>query len=61
MKRILLAWTVYDPEVGYVQGMTYIAALIFVTVVVNSRVKHTESDCFALFVRLMDNYDLRTL
>jgi len=61
IKNILLAWTMYEPEVGYVQGMTYIIVLIYVTVVVKSKVKHDEGDCFAFFVQLMNNYDLRTL
>lgn len=50
LKRVLYAFIKYNPKLGYVQGMNYIAA---------SLLYHcTESDAFWLFLRLVYDYDL---
>ncbi len=51
LKRMLTAFSNYDPVMGYVQGMNFIAAaLLWHT---------TESDSFWLLVHFMEDYDLR--
>jgi Rab-GTPase-TBC domain len=50
LQRILYAFIKYNPKLGYVQGMNYIAA---------SLLYHcSESDAFWLFLRLVYDYDL---
>ena len=50
LKRILYAFIKYNPRLGYLQGMNYIAA---------SLLYHcTESDAFWLFLRLVYDYNL---
>ena len=51
LRRCLIAFSKYDLELGYVQGMNFIMA---------SLLWHaTESDAFWLFVRLIEDYELR--
>ena len=51
LRRCLLAFSKYDLELGYVQGMNFIMA---------SLLWHaTEVDAFWLFVRLIEDYELR--
>ena len=50
LQRLLYAFIKYNPKLGYVQGMNYIAA---------SLLYHcTESDAFWLFLRLVYDYNL---
>ncbi|GEQ70762.1 hypothetical protein JCM33374_g4441 [Metschnikowia sp. JCM 33374] len=50
---VILAYSNFDPDVGYTQGMVFIA----VPLVMNM----TESECFCLLVTLMKEYGLREL
>jgi len=61
IQNILFAWCSYDPDIGYVQGMAYIATLIYVTVVLNSMVEHDEEDAFCLFTSIMISYGFKNL
>lgn len=51
--RMIKAYSLYDPEVGYTQGMAFIAVPILLNM--------TESEAFCLLVCLMKDYGLRTL
>jgi len=51
LKRLLTAFSNYDPGMGYVQGMNFIAAALLWHA--------TEVDSFWLLVHLMEDYDLR--
>ena len=51
LRRVLVAYCKYDPNLGYVQGMNYIvAALLW---------HCTEVDAFWIFVGLMEKHELR--
>jgi len=51
MKNILIAYSKYDPQVGYVQGMNFIAgALLY---------HCSEEIGFWIFVLLIKNYEIR--
>ncbi|KAJ1652208.1 GTPase-activating protein [Dispira simplex] len=49
--RVLKAYALYDPEVGYCQGIAFIVAPLLLYM--------PEEEAFCLLVRLMKNYDLR--
>ncbi|CCF58699.1 hypothetical protein KAFR_0F01030 [Kazachstania africana CBS 2517] len=50
--NILSTYSVYDPDVGYTQGMAFIAAPLLLNC-------ESEADAFGLLVVLMKNYGLR--
>ncbi|KAJ1965386.1 GTPase-activating protein [Dispira parvispora] len=49
--RVLKAYALYDPEVGYCQGIAFIVAPLLLHM--------PEEEAFCLLVRLMETYDLR--
>lgn len=51
--RIIKAYSLFDPDVGYTQGMAFIAAPILINM--------EEAEAFCLLVRLMKDYDFRSL
>ncbi|ORX89785.1 RabGAP/TBC, partial [Basidiobolus meristosporus CBS 931.73] len=51
--NVLKAYSVYDPEIGYAQGLGYIVAVLLIHM--------TESEAFSVFVRLMQSLDLREM
>lgn len=51
LQRVLTAFSNYDPVMGYVQGMNFIAAALLWHA--------SEVDAFWLLVHLMEDYDLR--
>lgn len=51
--NVIKAYSLFDPDVGYTQGMVFIA----VPLVMNMN----EAECFSLFVTLMKEYGLRDL
>ena len=53
LKRLLMAYAEFDPEVGYCQGMTFIAATILV------RLEFDEALSFEAFANLMTVHQLR--
>jgi len=52
--NIMKAYSVYDSEVGYCQGLSFIAGLFLMQ-------NMKEELAFTIFVRLMESYNLRTL
>lgn len=53
LRHVLMAYAKYDVELGYVQGMNFIVA---------SLLWHaSESDAFWLFVRLIEDFELREI
>lgn len=53
LERLLTAYSVFDPEVGYTQGMAFIAVPLLLEL--------SETEAFTLFVQLMKNYDFRSV
>lgn len=51
LKRILTTYAKYDPKIGYIQGMNFIAALFLY--------HSSEIIAFWLFVALIEDYELR--
>lgn len=51
LMRVLKAYSVYDPEVDYTQGMNYIVALLLMYL--------REEDSFWVFATLMREYNMR--
>jgi hypothetical protein len=51
LRRVLIAFAKYDPSLGYVQGMNFIAAALLW--------HSTEAEAFWLIVALMEDYELR--
>ena len=51
--NVIKAYSLYDPDVGYTQGMIFIAAPLVMNM--------SESECFCLLVMLMKDYQLRDL
>ncbi|ODV58631.1 RabGAP/TBC, partial [Ascoidea rubescens DSM 1968] len=51
--NIIKAYSLFDPEVGYTQGMAFIAVPLIMNM--------TESEAFCLLVKLMKTYGLREL
>jgi Rab-GTPase-TBC domain len=54
LRRMLRAYAIYVPEVGYCQGMSSVAALL----IMNSQ---GEEDAFLMFVRFMSRYGYRKM
>eukprot|EP00921_Rhytidocystis_pertsovi_P000954 GHVQ01001648.1.p1 GENE.GHVQ01001648.1~~GHVQ01001648.1.p1 ORF type:complete len:987 (-),score=113.87 GHVQ01001648.1:365-3325(-) len=54
LRRVLNAYAFYDPEVGYVQGMNFLAAILLWHC-------SDEKEAFCLLVALMQLYDLRCM
>lgn len=54
MKNVLRAYAAYDPEVGYCQGMNFLAGMLLLYLPV-------ESDAFGALVILMKERGLRDL
>jgi hypothetical protein len=52
--NIMKAYSIYDSEVGYCQGISFIAGLFLIQ-------NMKEELAFTIFVRLMESYNLRTL
>jgi hypothetical protein len=52
--NIMKAYSIYDSEVGYCQGLSFIAGLFIMNGI-------KEDLVFTIFVRLMESYNLRTL
>jgi len=52
--NIMKAYSIYDSEVGYCQGLSFIAGLFIMQDI-------KEELVFTIFVRLMESYNLRTL
>ncbi|KAK9765453.1 hypothetical protein K7432_006209 [Basidiobolus ranarum] len=53
--NVLKAYSVYDPEIGYAQGLGYIVAVLLF------HSQMSESEAFNVFVRLMQSHDLREI
>lgn len=53
LMRLLKAYSLFDPEVGYTQGMAFLAVPLLFDL--------SEYDAFCLFVQLMKGYDFRSL
>lgn len=51
--NVIKAYSNFDPDVGYTQGMVFIAIPLIMNM--------TESECFCLLVTLMKEYELREL
>lgn len=51
--NVIKAYSLFDPDVGYTQGMAFIAVPLIMNM--------TESECFCLLVTLMKEYHLREL
>ncbi|KAI5956618.1 GYP5 [Candida theae] len=51
--NVIKAYSLYDPDVGYTQGMIFIAVPLIMNM--------SESECFCLLVMLMKEYQLRDL
>jgi len=49
--NVLKAYSLYDPAVGYCQGLPFIVAILLLNM--------PDEEAFSLFVRLMYSYDLR--
>ncbi|KAI5799846.1 rab-GTPase-TBC domain-containing protein [Geopyxis carbonaria] len=51
--NVCKAYALFDPAVGYTQGMTFIATVLLLNM--------TEEEAFCLFVKLMNKYKLRAM
>lgn len=51
--NVIKAYSNFDPDVGYTQGMAFIAIPLIINM--------TESECFCLLVTLMKEYEIREL
>ncbi|KAI0344866.1 RabGAP/TBC [Trametopsis cervina] len=49
--NVLKAYSLYDPQVGYCQGLPFVAAILLLNM--------PDEEAFCLLVRLMQSYDLR--
>ncbi|PFH51496.1 hypothetical protein AMATHDRAFT_58886 [Amanita thiersii Skay4041] len=49
--NVLKAYSLYDPQVGYCQGLPFVVAILLLNM--------PDEEAFSLLVRLMDVYDLR--
>ncbi|RDX47083.1 RabGAP/TBC [Lentinus brumalis] len=49
--NVLKAYSLYDPQVGYCQGLPFIVAILLLNM--------PDEEAFCLFVRLMHSYDIR--
>lgn len=52
--NVIKVYSVYDPDVGYTQGMAFLVTPLLLKT-------ETESEAFGLLVRLMKNYGLRNM
>lgn len=53
LMNVCKAYALYDPEVGYTQGMTFVATVLLLNM--------SEEEAFCLFVAIMCKYDLRSM
>ncbi|CAO3631070.1 unnamed protein product [Mucor fragilis] len=53
LERVLRAYSLYDADVGYCQGLAFLVGPLLLHM--------SEEDAFCVFVRLMETYGLRTL
>ncbi|KAK4518141.1 uncharacterized protein ATC70_001492 [Mucor velutinosus] len=53
LERVLRAYSLYDADVGYCQGLAFLVGPLLLQM--------SEEDAFCVFVRLMETYGLRTL
>ncbi|AOW07346.1 rab-GTPase-TBC domain-domain-containing protein [Yarrowia lipolytica] len=51
--NVIKAYSLFDPEVGYTQGMAFVTTPLLLTL--------NEVDAFCLLVRLLKDYELRTM
>jgi len=51
--NVLKAYSIYDREVGYCQGLAFIVAVLLLNM--------PDEEAFCVFVRLMQSYNLRTI
>ncbi|KAF8332648.1 RabGAP/TBC [Cantharellus anzutake] len=51
--NVLKAYSLYDPEVGYCQGLAFIVAILLLNM--------PDEEAFCVFVRLMQSYNLRSI
>ncbi|CEJ00880.1 hypothetical protein RMCBS344292_14923 [Rhizopus microsporus] len=60
MKRILEAYSLYDTEVGYCQGLAFLVGPLLMNI--DSLMKQMpEVPSFCVFVRLMETYEMRSM
>ncbi|KAK4513568.1 uncharacterized protein ATC70_005572 [Mucor velutinosus] len=53
MKRILESYSLYDPDVGYCQGLAFLVGPLLMNI--------PETQSFCVFVRLMETYEMRSM
>ncbi|KAF9921501.1 hypothetical protein FBU30_008457 [Linnemannia zychae] len=53
LRNILKAYSLYDPHVGYCQGLGFLVGPLLMNM--------NEKEAFCVFVRLMETYDMRTM
>lgn len=53
LHRVIKSYSLFDPEVGYTQGMAFVVTPLLLNM--------AEPEAFCLLVRLMKDYDLRSL
>ncbi|CAO3618537.1 unnamed protein product [Cunninghamella blakesleeana] len=53
MRRILIAYSLYDGQVGYCQGLAFLVGPLLMNM--------PETQAFCVFVRLMETYEMRTM
>ncbi|KAG0033528.1 hypothetical protein BGZ81_008227 [Podila clonocystis] len=53
LRNILKAYSLYDPHVGYCQGLGFLVGPLLMNM--------GEKEAFCVFVRLMETYDMRTM
>ncbi|KAI8360197.1 rab-GTPase-TBC domain-containing protein [Mortierella sp. GBAus27b] len=53
LRNILKAYSLYDPHVGYCQGLGFLVGPLLMNM--------DEREAFCVFVRLMETYDMRTM
>ena len=62
MRNVLIAYSNFNSEIGYAQGMNIIVACILYnrTLTDLERLYEKEESCFWLFVSLLENYNIKT-
>ncbi|KAF9172475.1 hypothetical protein BGX21_006625 [Mortierella sp. AD011] len=53
LRNVLKAYSLYDPHVGYCQGLGFLVGPLLMNM--------EEKEAFCVFVRLMETYDMRTM
>ncbi|KAF9429242.1 hypothetical protein BGZ76_001602 [Entomortierella beljakovae] len=53
LRNVLKAYSLYDPHVGYCQGLGFLVGPLLMNM--------DEKEAFCVFVRLMETYDMRTM